>query len=414
MKKILLGALLLRLVVALLGEHGDVINYYWWSRDLWDKGLLGFYERDIANAMRPTYPPITSYLFFASAGLHEVIRQISWFINVNVHLFPSNFIFWLEAPSGRYFVNKLPAIFADLAIAWLIFVFVKEIASKKAAILSSLAFAFSPPLWYNSSFWGQTDSLYALPLLASFWALYKKKLFLAPALFALSVLTKPTGLFVAPIFFWWWIKTGGLRVILAGTAIFLAEVYLLYLPFHPQNTLSWVVSFYQKSLGGELSYLVANAFNFWALLFGFDNRPDSSPLFGIPAYILGYAIFAAFVGMLIYFLWKIKPDTKVYLFAAVIFAFAAFLFLPRVHERYFYLVLPFLAVLLGLDKKFAAAFWILSGVHLANLYHFWWVPRINFLVELLSARIVEQVLILANFAVFFWLLRIFQKKYAKA
>lgn len=413
MKKILLGALLLRLVVALLGEHGDVINYYWWGRDLWDRGFLGFYEREIANAMRPTYPPVTSYLFFLSAGLHELIWKITWFINVNIPPFPSNFIFWLESPHGWYFVNKLPAIVADLGIVWLVFVFVKEIANKKAAFLSSLAFAFSPPFWYNSSLWGQTDSLYALPLLASFWALYKKRVFLAPALFGLSVLTKPTGLFIAPVFFFWWAKIGSLRAILTGVGIFLAEVFLLYLPFHPQNTISWVVNFYRQSLGGELSYMVANAFNFWALLFGFDNRPDAIPVFGVPAYILGYAIFAAIAGLIVYFLWKVEPNIRIYLLAAALSAFAAFLFLPRVHERYFYPALLFLAVLSGVNNKFWKTFWILSGIHLINLYHFWWVPRIDVLMQLFSNKLVEKAIIALNIGIFAWLLRNFIPKYAK-
>jgi hypothetical protein len=130
---VLLLALVLRLLIALLGEHGDVINYYWWSQDLLERGLQGFYDRGIANAMPPTYPPVTSYIFWLSAHLHRLIWKISWFLNIKIPLFPSNFIFWLEGPKGWYFVNKLPAIIADLGIIWTLYFFVKDLKNKKAA-----------------------------------------------------------------------------------------------------------------------------------------------------------------------------------------------------------------------------------------------------------------------------------------
>lgn len=403
--------LLLRITLAPLAEHGDVINYYWWARDLWHNGLLGFYDRNIANAMRPTYPPVTSYLFLLSATLHALVWKISWVINTHVSLFPSKFIIWLESDMGLYFFNKLPSIFADLGVIFFGYHFAKDITkSRKSAVLTSLALAFTPALWYSSSVWGQTDSIYALPLLASLYTLYKRKFLLSVVLFTLAILTKPTAAFAAPIFIAWWLRQTRKIDVLKGIAVSLSITIILYFPFHPDNLILWILKFYQQSLGGELSYMVANAFNFWALVFGFDNKPDTSLFLGIPAFYIGYALYFMFLFYI--FIKSLKNKTTENLLINTLLAvFAAFLFLPRMHERYFYSVLIFNALLVGIKKTYLVIFGVLSTIHFLNMYHFWWFPRVELLVALLGNRSVENFLIVTNMVVFVYLFFLHDKKY---
>jgi len=155
---ILIVSLILRLIIAPLAEHGDVLNYYWWSKDLFERGLMGFYDRSIVNAMPPTYPPITTYVFWLTSHFHKLIWNVSWFINLKISFFPSNFIFWLESDEGWYFINKLPGILADLGISLIFYRFLKDLKSEKAGKLAAALFAFNPAFFYNSSLWGQTDS----------------------------------------------------------------------------------------------------------------------------------------------------------------------------------------------------------------------------------------------------------------
>ncbi len=412
--KIGILALLIRFVIALLGEHGDVVNYYWWSRDLLERSFLGFYERPIANAMPPTYPPVTSYVFWLSAQFHEVIWRISWFLNINIPIFPSNFIFWLESPKGWYFINKLPAIFADLGIIWVLYKFVSELKDKSAGFLAANLFAFIPAFWYNSSLWGQTDSIYALPILCAFYTLYKDKKILAVFFYLLSILTKPTGAFVLPIFIIWWIKKANIKDYFWALVTFFIALILLYKPFHPDNTFIWIINFYKNSLGGELSYIVANAFNFWGLVFGFDNVPETTPFFGIPSNIFGYMIFTFSTLWVVYYIWKKKKlDVKMMLFLAALISFFAFLILPRIHERYFYPTLLLLIPLASIDRGARKATYALSAIHLINLYHFWWVPRVEILIEILSNNLIEKLIIILNIGIFAWLLTKFRRDYAR-
>ncbi|MDP2946872.1 MAG: hypothetical protein Q8N88_02045, partial [Nanoarchaeota archaeon] len=97
------------------------------------------------------------------------------------------------------------------------------------------------------------------------------------------------------------------------------------------------------------------------------------------------------------------------IFAAFLCAFSAFLFLPRMHERYFFTAYVFLAVLAGLKKSYFYLFIILGLIHFLNLYHFWWQPNIPFLVELLSNMMVIRGIIGISLGIFFYLLTKFLK-----
>lgn len=408
---ILVIGFLLRIVVAPWAEHGDVTSYYWWAKDLWDNGLLGFYDRNIANAVRPTYPPVTSYLFLATAAFHELVWRMCWELNLATSFFPSNVIFWLESPRGWYFFNKLPAILADLGIIFALFKFGETLKNRKAGIFSATAFALLPPFWGNSSLWGQTDSIYALPLLASFYFLHKKHLNLSLVLFALSLLTKPTGAFVAPIYFIWWLKNTTVKNTLVSIISVSMGALLLYLPFRQENLIIWIAKFYQRSLGGELSYIVANSFNVWALFFGFDNRPDTTPFLGIPVFIIGNILFAMSAIACMWFAWNKNSSSTTMILLSSILAFCAFLFLPRMHERYFYPSLLFLTLSAGIDARLRKVFMGIGVIHTINLYHFWWVPKISFLIVLFSKDIVEKFLIVLNISMFGMLIQQFKSRY---
>ena len=411
--KIILLALLLRLVVSFLGYHGDVNDFYWWTRDLVSNGLTGFYDHNIANATQPIYPPVTSYLFWFTGILHNIFWQVVWFLNVNIKIFPSNLIFWLESPQGWYVFNKLPAIFSDLGIIYVLYLFAKDLKDKKAGLLAAKIFAFFPVFWYNSSLWGQTESIFALPMIGAFYLLHKGKLKSSMLIYTLALLTKPTAFFAFPVFVYWLFRKGKIKEIFIGMLFSLILILSLYFPFHPNGLLTWVISFYLRSLNGVLGYMVANAFNFWALFFGFDNRPDTSLFLGIPANILGKGVYIISAIAPFILLLKKNFGTKSILLMAAILSFIAFMFLPRMHERYFYPVLVLLIPVAVADKKIRKLFYFFSTMHLLNLYHFWWVPKIDILVSIFSNHFFEKILLTLNLIFFIYLIYLFLKDYAK-
>ena len=194
----------------------------------------------------------------------------------------------------------------------------------------------------------------------------------------------------------------------SGGVLGTVMVIISYFPFQPLNTPWWAINFYFKSFRGELNYLVSNTFNFWALLFGFDQRLDSATFLNVPFRFWGFLIFSFFLVVISVQLWK-KSNSKQFILAAFLSAFAAFLFLPRMHERYFYTALILAAILGGMRKKSLFLFIILSLIHFLNLYHFWWQPKIPFLIPFLSNLSIVRGIIVLNLAIFFYFLKGFLK-----
>jgi Gpi18-like mannosyltransferase len=251
-------------------------------------------------------------------------------------------------------------------------------------------------------------------MLAAFYFLHKGRVKTSIFMYGLAILSKPTALFALPIFIFWLLKKSRFSDLLLGFSIFILQVLILYFPFHPNNLIMWVILFYRRSLSGELGYMVANAFNFWALIFGFDNRPDTSLFLGIPANLLGNTVYAVFVLFSFVMLLKRNLKTTSILLMTSILLFSAFMFLPRMHDRYFYPVLIMLIPTAAIDKKIRNIFWFVSTIHLINLYHFWWIPKINILINVLSNKLFENILIMSNIIIFIYLIYTFKKDHAKS
>lgn len=389
--------------MAFLANHSDVVSYYYWGRYLWENGFFGFLGKGVPNAMDANYPPLAYYVLFLMRGFYLLVHEVFWRINLAIPFFPSNLIFWLETPQVGFAINKLPGIFSDFGSAFLIYLIIKKVGQEKLAIPASLAYLITPAVWYNSSLWGQNDSFCYLFILLSFWLLLKNKSLLSLVVFSFAVFTKQTSLLVLPFFLIFLLKKAKWKDVILGALFFLIFAFILYFPFQPLNTLPSAFWFYLKSFRGELSYMVANAFNFWALFFGFDNRPDTNLLLGVPLFAWGIAIFVIFAGVIFLKLLKLKKEGYFFL-ATFLLAFAAFLFLPRMHERYFYPALVFGAVVGGFNKKWYGLFWLISIIHFLNLYHFWWVPKISPLIILLSNLLVVRGIIVISLAIFIYFL----------
>lgn len=404
MKKILILALLLRLTVAPFAYHGDTVDFLNWGKNLTKLGLDGFYLRDTPDAVAPNYPPGFYYLLLANQYLYEAVRKILWFINLNISIFPSNFYTWFESDYGRIFFNKLPSIFADLVIGIVIYKFILNLRDKKTAIFSSLIFLFTPPIWYISSIWGQTEALFALPLLLSFVYLYKDRPGKGLMFYILSLLIKPTGIIVLPIFLYWLYRLKKYKQAFFAFSFSAFLFVLMHIPFNPGTNLIWIINLYRHNIREVLGDITANAYNIWSFFFGFSPKPDSLRLNGIPAVYWGFLLYLLAVGAVIVKLKK--KEIRNYFIAIALTAFSAFLFLTRIHERYFYLVVIFLVPLIGLDKKYKKIFFGLNLIFLLNLYHYWWIPGISLLIKILSLRAVEQLLVVFNFVYYYRLFRL--------
>lgn len=414
MKKIFITALLLRVFLSFLVWHPDVNNHIDWGIRFWEYGPQKFFapETNVWSYTWPNQPPGTIYIFALVRKLFEAIFNIFWTINVNIGVFPSGIITYFE--SNLYpALLKLPSILADLGIAYLIYKFVLTIHytpitnhKKNLATLAAMIFLFNPVIWYNSSVWGQTDSVVNFFALLGFYLLFEKKLILALVSILFSFYIKASLLIFLPIFIIIAIRQKyKLSEYVLSIAYGLVPIALLSLPFSNGNPLIWLYEIYKdKVFTQQLQVITANAFNLWAGVAGIHERSHEIFLGPFSYKIWGIILFSLSYIPVLYLVYK-KQDLKSIFWALSITALSSFMLLTNMHERYLYPFFPVFTVLAVLDMKLLPLYWTISGINLLNLYNFWWVPKIGFLVSFLSFgdRLMPRILGYFSFGIFIYL-----------
>lgn len=399
---VLIIALIFRLALAFSVWHPDVNNHIDWGIRFWEYGPERFYEADVWSYSWPNQPPGTIYIFAGIRKLFEVIFSFFWFLNLKISLFPSKFIFFLE--DNLYpALLKLPAIFSDLGIAYLIYRLFERVKRDKVGFFGAILFLVNPVIWYNSAIWGQTDAVINFFWLLSVFFLLEKKLLKAVFSYFLSVYVKIPFLTFLPIFVIIVYKQKyKLPDILESFLIPLAFIGLVTLPFSQGEPFSWLINLYQnKVLTQQLQLISANAFNIWAGLTGIQEKshalllgPFSYQTWGILLFVISYI-------PPLYLIWK-KQNFITLFWVLSIVTFSMFMLLTNMHERYLYHFFLVFTIVVSQYKKLLPIYTVLSGINLVNLYNFWWVPRINLLVDALSARdgLLPRVLGFVSFAIF--------------
>lgn len=399
---VFLLALILRFFVIFWAHHGDLNNNISWGTLAVERGLNNFYEGEDWPYSAPNQPPLTILLFWVSRLIWQFIENTSWWLNNNLPAFPSSFI-WFWESKGMDFLVKFPSIIADLGIAILIYNFFER--TKKALFVSSV-WLFNPLVWYNSSVWGQTDSVVNFLGLAGVLYLLKKDLARFAGFFTLSLLFKGSLAVFAPLLFavviWqkYTIKRWAHSVIVAVLTAVIVSIW-----FHPKLDLFlWLLTLYnERILPGEIGYLTANAFNFWWLIDS-GKTLDSTVYFGLPARIWGFVITTGGVAGMIFWLKRNLSDKNL-LFSLAAISLIAFLFMTRIHERYLYPFFPYATILLGYSANLIGVYAIISLGHLFNLYHLFWIPPIPFLENLFGHGTFPKAIASLNLVSFLWFLK---------
>ncbi len=404
---IFIAALMLRLALSFLTYHADVLSYIAWAQSILKDGPLNFYDRKFLNITDPNYPPLALIFFVLSFGIYVFFhRLIIWTSLIQPALF-SNLALWSNQYGAQAVFLKLPAIVADLGLGILIYQFIKKKASRKWAQLTVCLFLFNPVVFYNSAVWGQIESVVAFFIIAAFILLVDDQPKKAVASMILALLIKQSAIIFLPIFVIVLIFKMKIKSILLTTLALLGLAWVILIPFHPQNTLIWFFDFYLKSTSGVLNFATGNAYNLWALLFSFDNRPDTITFLNLPYSAWGYIIFIPIFLFIMLKVFKQPRNWTTIFLAVILITMASFSFLTRMHERYLFPVIPFLILLLPFKRKLIVIYLGISLIHLVNLYHFWWVPQIPFLINLLDNYPATFVLSLSLLAIFLYLFKIF-------
>jgi Gpi18-like mannosyltransferase len=357
-------AFFIRLLIAPhMGFYGDLRLFRIWAARLDEVDPHRFY----AEGQFADYPP--GYLY------------VLWLLGK------------LSSTPG-YLLLKLPAILADLGLAWIAGTFAVRIApaSLKEQLpvraLVAAAVLFNPAVIALSAVWGQVDAVPALFVLASLLLLFTgpqsmRREIGAFLLFAVAIAMKPQSGFVLPIMLYALCRRhlyrrprsellgGALRIAAPGVlALDLWSVSGIPFGLGPVELLH----FYSHS-ASVYPVTSANAFNLWGAV-GFwrnDSMGDHVvTVAGLSALHFGMLAFAVGVGLT---LWRLHraiergaDEARALTVAAAIVSVLAYALLTRMHERYMFLSLACLAPLVFL-RPLRLALAGLSGLFVLNLWY---------------------------------------------
>jgi Gpi18-like mannosyltransferase len=357
------GFLIRLLLAPHLGFYGDLRLFGMWATRLHAVGPHAFY----AEGQFADYPPGYLYVLWLTGAL--------------------------SATPG-YLLLKLPAILADLGLAWITGMFAARIAP--AALrdrlpvgpLAAAAVLFNPAVIALSAIWGQVD---AVPALFVLWSLLL--LFTGPQsarreigaflLFAVAIAIKPQTGFVLPIMLYALyrrhlhrrprsqLSEGALRIAAAGVPAFgLWAISGIPFGLGPIE----LVRFYSES-ASVYPVTSANAFNLWGAV-GFWRNDSTGDhvvtVAGISALHVGMLAFAIGVGLTLLRLHRAiergAEEARALTVATAVVSVLAFALLTRMHERYMFLSLVCLAPLVFL-RPLRLVLALLSGVFVLNLWY---------------------------------------------
>lgn len=279
---------------------------------------------------------------------------------------------------------KLPNLLFDCIGGGVAFAIAARFVEPRRALLAALAYDLNPAIIYDSSLWGQNDSITTVTALAAVWCMLAGRRTIAWIVLAFAILNKPPVLILVPLFaLEAFVAPGGLprRRALIGSAIgataALAFGYLIALPFYTDRA---IVDVYARmiawyDIGSSLyPYTSANAFNVYAL-FGDFFAPDTLPVFFLPLKYWADAVFIALAGVILARYVR-RGGERAFLEACFLISLAFFLVLTEMHERYLIYALTFAPALAPLHRRYlwgAAVLTLTQWLNLEYALTYMWV-----------------------------------------
>lgn len=345
-------ALILRLLLLFfpLAFWMDIAYFKDWSIALAQRGFSDFYNYSYCD-----YPPAYLYILW-------LIGKIYQFFDPTL----SRDDLWFMA------MIKLPNICADIGSAWLVAKILKPHTSLHKAYKLGLIYAFNPVILFVSAVWAQTDGVIIFFMLGAFYLIQKNHIIRAGMLIALSIITKPQGLFFVPflVLSQWFRKSW--KKWLTLTAFSLVLIWIIVLPFYgikEHGLITPFLALYQRfqDTANRYDFASLNAFNIW----GWANwEHDSITFLGISYKFIGLIFFASLIGWLGIFLYRQKHITTDALAISTLLV-GCFMLPTRMHERYILYGLAFLLVtstLIPRIKWLYLGFTLTATINVAFVY----------------------------------------------
>jgi Gpi18-like mannosyltransferase len=327
----------------------DMGDWQAWALRIVNVGPTNFYT----PGMLADYLPFFYLLLF-------VFTKIFVLIFGNPAILTSSFDIYMRLISNGF----------DFLTAYVIFLIVKKY-NPKWAFLSAILYLLNPGVMFNSSVWGQTDSIPTFFFLLGIYQLNEAKSVEKSAIFSiLSVLVKPLNVSGFPVMAIRAIKNYPVKRIFISVVSAFVIFLVLTIPFFIKDPVLGIFGHLFNSLS-VYPYTSLNAYNFWGLLTGWW-KTDSTLFWGISYHAWGYILFFfAVFAILTPYLRVKKSRMEIDYFAMMLSSFAFFLFLTRIHERHLFPIFSLLiiAAFVFRSRILLASYVIISVIHFFNLFY---------------------------------------------
>lgn len=361
---ILLVGLAIRLIlVPLASETYDVSVWYLLSNDAL-KGL------GIHSSLTYTYPPLWAYTIL------PLIRVLAFLINpASIGLSTDNLAGQgilpgtLQPVVSPLFLTflKLPLLLADLAVAYLIYKIVLELAGWSRGKAAVALWFLSPSIIWTSFGHGQFDIIPAALTLASAYLLYRRQMISSGFALSLAVIYKLYPLFFIPLYLagilvqrangsgW---RKHLVRFLIGLTAPGL--IFLLIPLFLPPSGASFL-----SALGAREGLL--SSFGGFSLL----GLVDLSQLYAAHQWLIlnsglvNILLLSLQSALSVVIAWRLRKQLVADRFLGILYGHvfilvAIFLTSPLTNPQYMVWILPFLTLLYGIRGEYFKRSWILS------------------------------------------------------
>jgi hypothetical protein len=263
---------------------------------------------------------------------------------------------------------RAPMLLADVLTGALVFTVARKYVAEKFAWLVAFAYWFNPAVLWNGTFWGQTDAIHTLLVLASFILLiFPRRVGWAFFILGVAAFTKPQAMIFGPLLLLGAYRADNLKGIARAVVLGAMGAALMILPIVLSGGAQGLLAYFGDTVGHH-PILTANAHNLWWFLF--RDRIDLQDTMAIfPGAPLSFRAFSILLFAIFYLgalvkAWRASLEE---FFALGAFAAFAFFMLPtEIHENYGYALLPLLAVAMTRDTILMLFYAGISATMVAN------------------------------------------------
>ncbi|GAE89764.1 hypothetical protein [Acetivibrio straminisolvens] len=315
--------ILIRLILTTIPSYQvDMGGYRAWSLYLAEKGPKGLYE--------------TFHIVYAPAYMYML-----WITGIIAKAFSVN-------AATHAFLIKLWAVASELVGAYLIYKIGKRYGKERLGFILGVVYALNPGVFFNSSIWGQFDSIPATLLVGMIYAFSVNRKMTAVLLYALAVLTKPQSALLTPLGILFYKElfdfsnitkekiVKSIKETLVALCIGFSCYFIVIYPFYYHMDLyeqmkstsvvkdfiaetidyfCWMPNLYLTSVQ-DYPYPTANAFNLWTLLGGQPPIFDSNTFFILSYNAWGTILFLISIGIAFAYLLKYRKSDFAMYFAS--------------------------------------------------------------------------------------------------